>query len=232
VPTAGGLVGEWLGSAGLDDDVRRVLASARFWTGYFWLTEEPGAHYPQFEGRPVTFRVSSAHALVLDVDPRMDGHELSLLDLESGRATRLGWNDQAHPVPNVFRWEELEAVCRCFAARDPALAHPGLPLLLLCPFAPVTAEDDGAAIRASVAAAFRRVAPLEDAELGALVDRACPAWWTGLRWRLSGERGGWVLEGDPAYSVREPSNVEFDLPKFEAFLDEARICAGPRLPPA
>jgi len=150
----------------LDADVRSVLANRRFWTDYFWLTEDADTHYPQFASRPLTFRVVGAHALALDIDPAMNGRELSLLDLHSGGTTRLSWLDQAHPVPNVFRWEELDAVCRCLASRDPALEHPGIPLLLLCRFAPLTAADDAGAVRERVAAAFRRLVTPPEGEGG------------------------------------------------------------------
>src|SRR5262249_49114748 len=55
---------------------------------------------PRFTCR---FDVGSGHALVLDANPLSYLFDLALAD-----GTSIAWDDDAHPIPDVLRWGELD----------------------------------------------------------------------------------------------------------------------------
>ncbi len=135
--------------------LQAVFSRKKFWTDYYRVTDtNPDApEYQELDGLPIELHVSPRHALVLQLEENLFQRSPYLREPATRDLLQLGWADLDGPFQNVLRWEEIEAVCRCLAARDPALGYPGVPLLLLMPFAPITAADDVDAIRRLIAQA-------------------------------------------------------------------------------
>ena len=128
-----------------------------------------------------------------------------------------------------MRWEELDAVCRCVAAQhpvDPMLAHPGIPLLLLLSFAPITAEDDERAVRAVVDDAWRRTGIFSESEIKGILAETCGEYGEEIRWRWNEHRGTWTAEGEFPCSLRVADYDEFPFAQLEELLQQARRCAA------
>lgn len=119
----------------------------------------------------------------------------------------------------------MDAICRCLATRDPRTPYPGLSLLLLYRFAPITADDDAEAIRGVVAEAWRALGLFTDDEIARLIGRT--RWAKSLRWTRDPERG-WVVAqaGDDAYSMRWPDNESFPFLPLRDLVQQAHACAG------
>jgi hypothetical protein len=208
------------------EDLQAAFGRRAFWADYYWLTEVAAA-YPELRDRAIEFRVSDQHALSLRLTEDLYEHTLYLPDTATGDLIQLGWADQAHPHQNVLRWEELEAVCRCLAARDPTLGHPGIPLLLLQPFAPITAADDQGAIRALAGRAWRATSLFSEREIEALVEETCFSWdERDLRWGWDARRRRWTAEGEFPQSLRRAENEQFPFAQLEALFHRARRCAA------
>ena len=167
--------------------------------------------------------MSDRHVLVLELDEEMLERTLFLAEPATGDLIQLAWDDQGRPDQNVLRWEEVEAVCRCLAARDPALHHPGIPLLLLKPFAPVTAADDEAAIRQLVARAWQATGLFSEHEIAELVAETCFTWEEReLQWVWNAQLGAWTAEGEFPQSLRHVENDEFPFALLEELFEQAR----------
>jgi len=139
----------------------------------------------------------------------------------------MGWDDQAHWHPHVLRWKELEAICRCLAVRDPRLAHPGIPLLLIYRFAQGDADDDPNAVRATIAAGWRSLNLFSESEIVQAVQQTdthvIPR--EGDRQWVWEATHGWVNSRDEAYSLRQAHNERFPFALFNGMLAEAERCA-------
>ncbi|GAA4967856.1 hypothetical protein [Actinoplanes utahensis] len=107
------------------------------------------------EGVEVFFDVGEGYRLVLDVCLELDLHELGVLVPGEPETASLGWDDIAHWHPHVFRWSELETICRAVDGER----HPGPALALLCRFAAVFDDDDVEAAAAQVDAAHESLRP-------------------------------------------------------------------------
>jgi hypothetical protein len=116
---------------------------------------------------PLIFSVAGEYSLFLRIGEEIN---LSLSHRSMPSPIELGWDDQARWHPHALRWEELEAICGCLAARDADMPHPGWPLLLLCRFAPPTANDDRARARDLITRALRRTWPCPAAAIQMIVD--------------------------------------------------------------
>jgi hypothetical protein len=138
----------------------------------------------------------------------------------------LGWDDQAHWHPQVLRWKELEAICRCLAVRDPRLAHPGIPLLLLYRFAQADADDDQSAVRTTLAAGWRSLSLFSESEIVQAVQQTdtfvIPS--EGNRQWVWDATHGWVNTGGDAYSLRQADNEQVPFALFNSLLAEAQRC--------
>ena len=132
----------------------------------------------------------------------------------------LGWDDQAHWQPNALRWDELEAICKCLATRDAGLRHPGWPLLLLCRFAPITANNDRARARELVAQALGGTRPCPPEAIQMIVDFVDRT-SDDIAWQM-GADGHWVCEGEAAYSLRISGNSQFPFELLEDLVECAR----------
>jgi hypothetical protein len=168
------------------------MQSPEFWRAYFF-EDESGTGY-EFPTTTWHLRVSDGHAVVLRVERDFTRVWLGLHTPGGGEPLALGWDDQAHWHPDALRWEELDAVARAVAFREPALAHPGLVVLLLCRFAPMTEGEDGD-LGASLLEGALRAASVH-AETVRRLWASVDVRHAGLRWRNHPGRGP-VLEQDP-----------------------------------
>lgn len=139
-------------------DVLRTLSlDPDFWAEYFFRAEPPG------EPRPAelraTFAISHGYGLVLDLDRTYGTYALGLRTPTSIEPIPMGWDDQSRWHPHCLHWSELDLIGRVVALDDPSLPHPGLPVVLLCRFAPITAAEDPDAARALLEAALRSLRP-------------------------------------------------------------------------
>ncbi len=154
---------------------------------------------------------------------------LYLREPATGNLVQLGWGDLDGPSQNVLRWEEVEVVCRCLAASDPVLNHPGVPLLLLIPFTPITAADDVDAIRQLIAQAWQATELFSEHEIDELVAETC-SWLDerDLRWVQDAEHNDWVVEGEHMQSLRTADNDDFPFKQLEDLCYQARSCVASR----
>lgn len=152
----------------------------------------------------------------------------------------LGWDDEGHPHPHVFRWLEVAALCRYVAARPPWDEHPTLPIALLHRFAVVTDGESAKAMRAEVEPVLATLG-LDETEvaeaLGHLDFRPGKRWVDGNllvgRGWVPDDIVGWRLDvwwarhyeaegerADPAaYSLRYASNTRFPAKQLRRVLD-------------
>ncbi len=145
------------------DALRTLSHDPAFWADYFFRTA-PDAD-PDPADLRATFPVAGGYALVLDLDRRYGTYALGLRTPVSPEPIPLAWDDRSRWHPHGLLWPELDLVGRVLALDDPALPHPGLPVALLCRFAPITAEDDVAAVRELLGAALRSLrVPVPPAE--------------------------------------------------------------------
>jgi hypothetical protein len=218
-----------------------VFADARFWRDYLWLedrerqthSQKPGgiwklwnalrAHgsttprYPKFRNAELEFRVLDGYGLTLVFEETLS-HTSLFLSHPGGRQ-EIGWDDQAHWHPHLFRWEELDGVCRAIAASEPPLAHPGLPLLLLYRFAVITDPAEEQAARAALTEALWQIHSLSDEEVRNIVGLTVST-QTGIRWDRRPDLG-WYLSGEDAYTLRHPDNPTFPFAEFQAMVRAA-----------
>ena len=220
----------------LPDAVARLVSTRRFWTDYFWITDAVGEAatdpYPELGDCELRFRVGPRHALVLRLDPWLSYISLDL-SVAGGAPIELGFDDQAHWHPHVLRWEELDRICASIARDDPALPHPGVPLLLLFRFAPVVDEDDARRASSLLDAAWDRLGLFSARERLSPFDRV-DLRGSNVRWVR--KRGGHrVLEQAAGrqdrvlYSLRRREAAAFPHAEIDAMLAHTNV---PETPPA
>jgi hypothetical protein len=193
----------------LPTPLREAFARAEFWRTYYLEPREGGD--PDDIHR-LDFALGAGFAVRVTLD--LTCTEVSLVT-PSGDARLLGHADDHCSVGTIFRWAELEALCRAIALGDASLPHPGLPLLLLAPFAPLCVGDPAKHARASLHAAFARVGDVGPA----LADRCIEAndgRAALFRW-VRDEQIGWTPDPERPYglgmamhSLRVPPPAEDD----------------------
>lgn len=185
-------------------DLLPHLSDPSFWARFFFEEEgDDDEDLPEeLEECSVPLMLDERHGLVLDLDLSVDYHSLSVVAPGLDEPVEVGWDDQAHFHPHVFRWDELDLLCRALAVADPSLAHPGTPLALLCRFAFLSGGEDLDAITPLLTAAFHRLRP----------DRIDGYWptardwldWrdlrdTGVTWHRD-ENGNWTVDQQSEHS--------------------------------
>lgn len=158
-------------------------------------------------------RVSPLYALHFDVD----GCNVDLHLHRLGAARRcLGWNDSAHWTPHALRWDETRAICQALSRLGAEYQHPGIPLLLLTLFTPVTDEDDYGAILNEASEALSVTSLFTDRQIDRLAPRMLREFDEGARWKRT--TLGYVLVGDaPVHSLRREGG-EFPFDDLQAML--------------
>jgi hypothetical protein len=203
-----------------------------FWTNAYWLTYADD-EAEDLTKRTLRFEVTDRHALVFGLDDGFYYFSLGL-SVDGEEPVSLGWDDQAHWHPHVLRWRELDAIGGAIARRDPTLVHPGVPLLLLMRFAPITDEGDGRLAHHLTGRAWDRLVLFSRREREVFFDRI-DARGAGFTWRRADR--GHVIEQDEGdrirrralYSLRAPGCEEFPFEELEDML--ASIPSSTTIPP-
>jgi hypothetical protein len=217
----------------LPSSMQSVVRQRRFWTDFLFETE-PDAEYAELVGCRIRFDVSRDYGLVLDLDELLGRVVLLLRQTGMQDPVEIAWDDQAHWHPHVLRWEELVAICRCVAQRDTGLPHPGLPLVLLYRFAPITVGDDAPTIFRMLERAWRSLGLFSDEEIGELSRRfdyrragfvweedAKIGWWIGQKAGLRETTG--VLRYASLYTLRHPENRGFPFEPIKRLVEAAQL---------
>ncbi|KXX77782.1 hypothetical protein MMYC01_204091 [Madurella mycetomatis] len=199
----------------LPTSLRPLLASKRFWSDYFFITDvaDPSPYSPHFEDVTLTFSFGrnpqAQYSLSTSFDSSFSYIPLSF-STPSLREREIAHDDQAHWHPHVLRWEELELICRAVAAADEGYPHPGIPLLFLYRFAPICAGDDVDRIVGMLGSAWKKVlGPGAEREVRRFVERADYT-SRGYRWFFEGESDGgywWIGQGEDAESAAASDDV-------------------------
>lgn len=234
--------------------VLRAACRPRFWTDYYFLTQPAEADYadlcsyeqevpphelygtPGFvqKGCRLTFPLGAC-GLALDFNCSLDYFSLEILKAD-GTAVEIGWDDQAGWHPHVLRWEELDAIGESLARHDRDVPHPGLAVLLLARFAPITDADDAARMIPVVRQAWARVGAPPAAALDDLIARLDKR-GAGFEWRRDAATG-WTLHQDRPfdhrphlYTLRSASNPEFPFAELEAAFQQVHAVHTPDTTP-
>lgn len=225
-----------------------VASNPRFWSDYFWKTyvsdssdgytslvncvhpvseadlKECAVHHitPPKSHQYCRLDLSEADVtLRLEFDPGLNYISLQLVD-QTGKSTEIAWDNEAHWHPHVLRWEELKLICKYVESLDERLCHPGIPLLLLCRFAPVTKWDDLEGIRGLLQQAWQRVGTSTDEQTQVFTPSDH---LIGIEWRKD-EQAGWYLHVDyderfeaGLYTLRSLDNPDFPFETLRVFLE-------------
>lgn len=186
------------------------------------------------------FPVLDSH---LELHVTSKSSDLSLVTPGSNPA-QLGWDDEAHFHPHIFRWVELKAMADHIVSREPWNGHGELALALLHRFALGTTDEEVESMGAALTPVLTHLG-LKERRRDEILSRY--DWRPGRRMRsgdpdnrlvgpgwVPDERVGWRLDlwwsrdlaregGDavPApYSLRRPENDEFPAAEL------TRILAG------
>jgi hypothetical protein len=125
----------------------------------------------------------------------------------------------------VLRWEETDLLCRAASILDATFTHPGILLLLLSRFTPLTREDDPVAIRKVVRQAFASLNVLSQRMVGQCVRAGVCDLRSDCEWSQD-HQNRWVLRRlkrcpNPYWGPRDP-NLEFPFKCFDELIDKAR----------
>lgn len=236
------------------EPVLAVAHDPAFWSQYYFLSH-PGVEYegignydeivppndlyqtPGFTLKHcrLPFPVTGRRGVLLDFTCSLDYFSLDLLPGD-GTQVELGWDDEAHWHPHVLRWDELELICKCLSVRDASFAHPGLALLLLCRWAPLTDTDDADHVLSLLRGAADRVGVTSPDLVHSLFARLDKR-GNGFEWEHAPEQG-WVLRQDnplipqkgfryktQLYTLRSPGNGDFPFAELNAMLRDAKeVC--------
>lgn len=218
----------------ISDDLRALFYRPEFWVGYFWEEGAPTVGFPDGEAIHLEFGRLGDFAFELQILPRFSEIALYLIHPGRPQGQQLGWDDPAHGHPHVLRWEELDLISRITEKTDmdPDFGHPGLPLLLLCRFAPICLDDDAPAILQKLTRAWRSLDIFREVEFQGymeFIDRRQDAfrWFEGAN--------GWVLDADPDHpagaipplTFRHEKNAEFPSRPLEEYMKRLRKLVGP-----
>jgi hypothetical protein len=228
-------------------ELQKRLDSPEFWRAYLfqddpeedsdedWDDEDDGEDEAEGTSIVAEIPVGGGYALVLDIDGEFGMVDLQMRVPGADEVVGIGWDDQAHPVPDALRWDELDLIARAAAVADPALRHPGPVLALAGRFVVLGPGDD-----------LDRITPLMDRAYGPRPPGA--GFWPrtrewlhradgrhhGITWQTDAD-GNWVADQDrtgrPArylHSLRRPGG-DFPGGQWRGLLAaaEATLAAGP-----
>jgi hypothetical protein len=185
----------------------------------------------------LTFPVTEQRGLILDFTCSLDYFGLDLLQSDANRI-ELGWDDQAGWHPHILRWDELELICKSLSIRDSSFHHPGLPLLLLSRWAPITDTDSPDHILSLLQQALVRVG-VNSPETSQSIFTRLDKRGNGFEWKYDSAHEWTLHQDDPfrlkegfkykarLYTLRSPENDDFPFAEFNAMLRSAReACAN------
>ncbi len=214
-----------------EDSLKLYWRTRQFWTDYLFVTESPigigkSAPYYRLEDFELEFRIGNDYILTLSFDECLMTTALGIT-VQDRKQIWLADNDRLSLCFDVFRWEELETICRALAIQKIEYSHPGFPLLLLHRFAPVCRGDDEELIIYSLEAAWKTLDLFSGTEITSFIDEYVvgDSW---LQWRPKIPKG-WFIEideeyeySDSWYSTRSAESSEFPFSAWEEMLQCAR----------
>ena len=191
------------------------LYNTAFWKDYFWLTDEEPCWKELAE--PLRLTLSGGYTLELDTDTDLSYISLGLAK-DGAEALELGWDDEAHWNPLVFRFEEFDAVVKTASKRNNIDIH--WIIMLLGRFLAVDHNDNAEHITAYFLEAWKRAAlhGVKDLsrEIRLFTTIKPPAGW------VKDGKKGWIIN-DPAdeglyYSLRNADGGEFPFELYNSML--------------
>ena len=186
-----------------------------FWRDYCDVRRLRGS-YPALANLRLELCVTAQHALTLTLDSALHDVDLGLLVRGQKQPHQLAWWDSGTWHPDLFRWPELLAICGALSSRSAHYAHPGIPVLLLFRFAPVTDGDDVSAIRGILEQAFETLELFDEGEIERMIDRCVRERDEDVVW--VGSPGTYNLVGEGVHSLRNGCDPEFPATEFAAML--------------
>jgi hypothetical protein len=102
----------------LPADLRARLCDSDFWGRYFF---EAGPGLEEYGEYTAEFPVGDGYAVIVGINDHAIYLDLCTPDAET---VTMGWDDQAHWMPDALRWAELDLIGRAAAVTDPELRHP------------------------------------------------------------------------------------------------------------
>lgn len=173
--------------------LKEAFRSKQFWTGYV-LNRDETPEWPAFGRRcRAEVPIGNGYSLVFDLMRSLYWTNLSLLCPRRKRPLWLARDDLAYWPREVLRWPEAELFSRAAAQFDKQLPHPGVVLVLLYRFTPLTAGDDRRVIWSMMRQAFESLNVLS----GRAVERCLREGNSDLRdtfaWSEE-KKAGWVLQ--------------------------------------
>jgi hypothetical protein len=212
----------------LPQAVHQLTGSPGFWADYLFLEDGPAEEYPTLDSARLDFDVCPGYRLTLSLDRQLSYHGLGFVYPGMDSPVEIGWDDQAHWHPNALRWEELDLVGRCLALNDPALPHPGLPVLLLNRFAPVCLDTDADAAFSLIESAWGMLRLFSGPQLVEVVERydrrhAEFVWREeeALGWVLGQAEGAEERTGWTCYTLRSAEDDQFPFRQWGEFVTAA-----------
>lgn len=224
-----------------------------FWLRFFWSREGDGHRYDalttfhipvprrhrallgeRFPMCRLDYVVGGASGLRLEFPTDLSNFELYLLR-PGGQPANLATDNLAHWVNHALRWEEADWVCRAASLLHPDWGpHPGLALLALFRFAPITEADAPPAL--ALLRAARRWAGMRGETASDRFVRRVDGRRRGFVWSQRPD-GRWLLGQQPGsrgtgpYTTRHARNSRFPHEGLAECLAEARRACAEALGP-
>ena len=213
--------------------LQQLAGTPQFWLDYFWLAardwQDAADDYRALEGTALHVELGAGINLSLEFRYLLYEMVLVLEHPELEGSAEIAWDEEEGGQPQVFRWSELEYLCRAIELKHPSLVHPGLPLLLLCRFAPICDDADAHLAMELMTSAWKRVCPgVSRGRVQAFTARI-DLRNAALKWRHHADR--WTVEqseeaayGDvyDFYSLRSDDNDAFPFAALESTFNRAR----------
>ncbi|MBP1989344.1 hypothetical protein [Paenibacillus eucommiae] len=193
------------------DIINKLAYNKSFWSDYLWLTEVERT-YPELENYMVIMPVHDQMIFKLELDEDFSLLSLLLATKADDEGLEIAWDDQAHPHPYVFRFEELERISDAIGRHPDYRGPVALPFLLLFRFTAVLPEEWDRFAQV-VKESFQSLYIFNEEELAELLAHIVRI--KGLEFQWIQEEQGWVLVGEDAYSSRNRHNHEFPFALLE-----------------
>lgn len=199
----------------------QLAYSRLFWDRYEWRVEDDFA-YEALEDQPTVMKLTEQYSVWLD--PGEDLGYISFGLQETGKeAIELAWDDQGHFHPYILRYGEW-----CAIAKRVALVHQvpaWIPGLLLRRFVGIDPgkEEERLEVQQQELE-WRRLSGLfaeeELKQVMHITSRPISEWASSVpdrKWQFR-EPYGWIMEGEDAYSLRQPANAGFPFAEWNQMI--------------
>jgi hypothetical protein len=202
-----------------------AFRSRQFWLDYL-LDRFDEPEWPALGHRcRAEFPVGGGYALVIDFTRFLHRTDLSLRCPAREHPRWLARDDLAYWPREVLRWSETELLSKAAARLDTDLQHPGLLLVLLYRFTPLTADDDRRVVWSLMRQAFNSLGVLSLRAIERCLREGASDLRDGFAWRDC--KRGWVLQ-DLSSGRDEPPRApksKFPFREYAALLNAAqRTC--------